>query len=107
MAVELESRNGPGAFGPKVGEHPPLDDPEQGLVVPPFGRPAPLGPAVGQEHGLAGVVIGRRVGGAFIEGHNDVGPQGLLDGDSLLGAQEVLGAVEVALKHDAVRGDLP
>ena len=50
--------------------------------------------------------MGRRVGGAFVQAHDDVRAQGLLDLDGFLRAEKMPGAVQVRLKLHPLPGNL-
>ncbi len=94
-----------GRLRAQVRVDPALDDAKEGLVVPFPGGQAALGPAVSPLHGefAVSVVVGV---GALVEGHDDIRPQVLLDGDGFFGGEAVSGAVDMTLEGDPVVVDL-
>ena len=63
------------------------------------------GPGVGEAHGVAGALPGGGGLDALVEGHDDVGAEGDLDVDGVLGREEVFGAIEVGAELHACRSD--
>ncbi len=59
-------------------------------------------PIVGALHGLLEIGFAAVGGGAFVEGHDDVGAEVVLDFDRFLGSEVVGGAVDVGFEGDAV-----
>ncbi len=57
---------------------------------------------MGALHGLLEIGFAAVGGGAFVEGHDDVGAEVVLDFDSFLGSEVVGGAVDVGFEGDAV-----
>jgi hypothetical protein len=90
-----------GGKPPELWVRPPLGDAEKGLVGPGLGLQAPFQPAQGSFQGGLKVLPGGGVGRALVKGHDEVRPQGLLDGDAPLGGKLHQVPVEVALEDHA------
>ena len=92
-------------FSPQVRVDAALHNPEQSLVAALLRLDATLRPAVSQLHGnfAVGVVVGI---GTFVEGHDDVRAEILLDADGTLGREAVRRAVNVTLEGHALIVDL-
>ncbi|MNV27676.1 hypothetical protein D3C71_1188320 [compost metagenome] len=95
IAVEADLLQALGRAAAQVGMHAALDDAEQRRVVAQrvMRVAAALGPAQAQLHRGARHRLGGRVRGAFVEDHDDVRIQHLLDLHALFRAQEHAGAV--------------
>ena len=106
VAREVQGQDLPGASLAQVVMNAALDDAEEPLVAPLLGGEAPRGPARGAcgrfVHRLPGGGIGR----AFVERHDDVRAEVLLDLDRTLGREEVRRAVEVALETHALLAEV-
>ena len=70
-------------------------------MLDPIGA-GPLGPGVGEGHGVAGALPACGGLDALVEDHHDVGAEGDLDGHGVFGGEEVLAAVEVGAELDAI-----
>ena len=92
---------------PQVGIHPPLDDAEERLSLPAMGILAPSRPAGRHLHGSGHIPVFRRIRGTVIKTHDDVGAQGLLDGDGTLRGDDVIGAVIGGTESDPLFRYLP
>ena len=68
-------------------------------------RLAAFGPAQRELHRRARLGLGRRVRGAFVEHHNNVGVEGLLHGHGLLRAEENARAVHRRLERHTLLGN--
>ena len=74
---------------------PPLDDPEQGLIVARVGRLAALGPADRPADGVGDPLLGGGQSGAVVEAHRHVGAERLLNRDGAFGGELQEAAVDV------------
>ena len=113
VAVEVHLDEALGGLAAEVGVHAALDDAEEGLGCFELLRPGNFvlvgvevglgacGPGVGEGHGVAGAFVRGRGLDALVEGHQDVGTEGDLDFDGVLGREEMRGAVEVGAELDA------
>jgi len=106
IPVKTDINQGMGVFPPQIREHPALDNAEQELTAITPGIPATSGPARRQISGLDGLLACCRIRDAGVKAHHDIGPQGLLDGNCLLGAEKELRAIQMGAKGCAGLGDL-
>lgn len=107
-AVETDVAQAGHRFVAEIFMHAALDDAEQGVAVfqlVVFVTRAP-GPAHAHPHRLGGFFVAGRVGRAFVEDHDDVGIQHLLDLHRDFRRQEELGAIVRRRELDAFLGDL-
>lgn len=99
-------------LGTQVIEAAALYDGKEGLRVTvlrpgfPHEGDAALQPAVSEVHATLGVLAGGGVGGALVEGHDDIGTDGALDAEAALRTEQVLAAVDVTGEGGALLGDL-
>ena len=107
VSDKVHVRQGFGAFDPQVLEEGALYDAEEGLILPGVMGLAPLRPPVGPLHVLLRRFPAAGIGGADVEGHGDIGAQGLLDIHGNLRGDELLRSVQMALEGDALLPDLP
>ena len=112
VAVQIEVDEFPGGLLAEIGIDASLDNAEVELSAVAAGglvgfNPvlATFSPASGEAGGLLGILALAGVGRAFVEEHGDVGAKNGLDLHALLGAEHHAGAVEMALKLDALFGD--
>ena len=91
-----------GALDAQVAVGAALYDGEEALVVAVAGLglvealDASVEPVMGELQALAGIVVGGRSRGTFVEGHHDVGSDAAFDVHDALGREEMLAAVDVA-----------
>ena len=86
---EVHRRDLPGAPQPQVVVDGALYDPEESLVLPGMGGPAPSGPQRGALQGRRRLFVRRREGTALVEAHGDVAAQKLLHPHRPLGGHHV------------------
>ena len=91
----------------QLGVHSPLNNPEKRLVLPPVGFLAASCPSCRQLHGGSDIVILGRIGGAFIEAHDDVAAERFLDPDRLLRCNEVGRSVQMGAEANPLLADFP
>ena len=89
----------------QIGEHAPLHNAEEGLVLTGVGLLAALSPATGAQRGALGIFVIRRIGNAFVKGHGDICAQGLLHMGGDFGREELLAAINVGAEHYALLRD--
>ncbi len=107
-AVETDRHRGPGALASQAGIDSALDDPEHRLLGTRARALATLSPAEGSFHrGARRRRVARGVeGSALVEGHGDVGPEGLLDRDGALGSELAGPTVDGRVEGDPVLVEL-
>jgi len=102
VAVEADPQQGFDRLGAQVGIDAALGDAKQAVAgAGDERRLRAHRPAHRQAHAVLGLLLGRREGGAFVEGHGDVGIQPVLDLHRPFGAQMVARPVMVRLEGDA------
>jgi len=101
-----------GALRAQVAVGATLHDGVEGLVVAVAGLclaealHAAIEPVMGEGEALAGIVVGRRAWGTFVEGHDDICADGALDVDDAFGGEEMLRAVDMAAELAAFLAQL-
>lgn len=106
VAGQIQLRQLPGGFDAQILVKRPLNDAEQGLIVPGFGLHAAIQPTQGAAQGGLGPGVIAGIGRAFVKLHDDVAAQLLLNADGGFRGEEMPAAIQMGTEFHAVLGDL-